>query len=123
MTANPIRWLYEGRGRQWPMAEAEVDSCTWVEGRDNLGSKAGQYDVAFSYKPNGSSNIYHGHFAYPGTAEVMPYRPHEAIPIQYNPHKPSRYTYPGDTSRMEKVEAILVMALFALIAGYLLYAI
>ncbi len=42
--------------------------------------------------------------------------------VQYDPKKPARYHFNGAESNYEKLEAILVMTVFALLAGYVLYA-
>jgi hypothetical protein len=45
----------------------------------------------------------------------------EQLAIQYDPKKPGRYHFSGAESNYEKLEAILVMTVFALLAGYVLY--
>ncbi len=120
MIANPIRQFREARIRKWTDTHATVESSVWVNDHDNLGNDAGHYDVSFMYKAADSEH--HGSFCYPGCPEVSPYRPGESLPILYNRQKPSRYRLPwSDTnSGYEKLEAILVMALFGLAAGYAL---
>jgi hypothetical protein len=46
----------------------------------------------------------------------------ESLPVQYDPRRPQRHRFSGATRNYEKLEAILVMTVFALVAGYVLYA-
>ncbi len=45
----------------------------------------------------------------------------EQLAVQFDPKKPGRYHFSGAGSNYEKLEAILVMTVFALLAGYVLY--
>ncbi|HEY4051465.1 MAG TPA: DUF3592 domain-containing protein [Acidobacteriaceae bacterium] len=121
MVANPIRQIHEARTKNWPTAEATVDSCSWVDGHDNLGNQTGHYDVTFVYKAGTSDEVHRGTFCYPGSKSIVPYCWGETVPIQYNPKKPERYNFSGTDSSYEKLETILVLVLFALTAGYVLY--
>lgn len=120
MVANPIRLFHEARLRRWPITGAQVDTCSWVEATDNLGSKTGHYDVTFRYEAQDGQH--RGRFSCSGSPQVAPYQSGEKIPIQYNPKRPSSNIYSGADTGYEKIEAILVMTLFALIAGYVLYS-
>jgi hypothetical protein len=122
MVANPIREIFEARHRRWLATQGEVDSCIWEESEDNLGGRSGYYTVTFAYKDGSSDQAYHGHFTCSGCVRVKPYRTGERVSVLYNPKRPATYYCFGSDSGYEKVEAILVMVLFALIAGYLLYA-
>jgi hypothetical protein len=98
-----------------------VDSCEWVRLHDHLGGIAGHYQVKFSYLAGDRVN--HGEFCYHGAQHLVPYSAGERLTIQYDPKKPARYHFSGaHTSNYEKLEAILVMTVFALLAGYVLYA-
>ena len=121
MVVNPFRRIHQARIGKWPLAHATVDSCSWIEERDNLGIVSGHYHVSFMYKSEGSVEPHRGCFSYPGCREVAPYSVGESLTIQYNPKKPGRYTFRGADSNYEKLEAILVMALFGLVAGYVLF--
>jgi Protein of unknown function (DUF3592) len=120
MIANPIRRLHEARIRNWPVTQATIDGCSWVSGHDNLGKEAGHYDVSFVYRTDRAQDLHRGSFCYDGCREIAPYRAGEVLPIHYNPKKPARYSLSGASSNYEKIEAIVVMALFGLIAGYVL---
>jgi Protein of unknown function (DUF3592) len=120
MVANPIRKIYEARFRNWPKTQATVDSCSWVSGHDNLGGDSGHYDVFFSYTAGDTAEVHHGSFCYEGCKDAVPYLPGERVPIQYNAKHPAQYNFPGADSNYEKLEAVLVMLLFALIAGFAL---
>jgi hypothetical protein len=105
----------------WPTADATVDSCEWVRYHDHLGGTAGHYQVKFSYTaPDGQLN--HGEFCHEGVQHIAPYRTGERLPVQYDPRKPARHRLNGASPNYEKLEAILVMTVFALLAGYVLYA-
>jgi Protein of unknown function (DUF3592) len=105
----------------WPSTEATVDSCEWVRDHDYLGGVAGHYDVKFSYRAGASERVNHGEFCHLGTQHIAPYFVGEQLSIQYDPKKPSRYHFSGATPNYEKLEAILVMTVFGLLAGYVLY--
>jgi Protein of unknown function (DUF3592) len=121
MVANPIRQIHAARTKNWPTAQATVDSCCWVDEHDNLGNRTGHYDVSFVYKADNSAEVHRGSFCYPGSKSVVPYRWGETVPIQYNPKRPERYNFSGEDSGYEKLEAIVVLVLFALTAAYVLY--
>jgi hypothetical protein len=107
--------------RSWPTTEATVDSCEWVRLHDHLGGIAGHYQVKFSYQAPNQGQVNHGDFCHHGTQHIAPYRVGERIDIQFDPRKPARYHFSGADSSYEKLEAILVMTVFALLAGYVLY--
>lgn len=117
MSANPIRQIHQALTRTWLTTEATVDSCAWA----SHSSFTGHYDVTFSYRPVNSDPV-SGKFCCPGDRQIRPYHPGERIPIRYNPSHPKRFSLAEQEPRFEKLEAILVMALFALVAGFLLYA-
>jgi hypothetical protein len=98
--------------RSWPTTEATVDSCRWVRLHDHLGGIAGHYEVKFTYQAGGQVN--HGEFCHH-------YSVGEQLAIQYDPKKPGRSHFSGSEPNYEKLEAILVMTVFALLAGYVLY--
>jgi Protein of unknown function (DUF3592) len=106
--------------RSWPTTDATVDSCQWVRLHDHLGGIAGHYQVRFTYQAGGQVN--HGDFCHHGAQHIAPYTPGERLAVQYDPKKPARYHFNGADSNYEKLEAILVMTVFALLAGYVLYA-
>jgi hypothetical protein len=106
----------------WPTTEATVDSCQWVRLHDHLGGIAGHYQVKFTYKTGDHGQVSHGEFCHHGSHHIAPYSIGERLTIQYDPKKPARYHYNGAESNYEKLEAILVMTVFALLAGYVLYA-
>jgi hypothetical protein len=103
----------------WPTADATVDSCQWVRLHDHLGGIAGHYQVKFSYLA--ANQVNHGAFCHHGAQHIAPYAVGERLTIQYDPKKPARYHFSGADSNYEKLEAILVMTVFALLAGYMLY--
>jgi Protein of unknown function (DUF3592) len=105
--------------RSWPTTEATVDSCEWVRLHDHLGGFAGHYNVKFTYRVDGHVN--HGDFCHHGAQHIAPYTVGEHLIIQFDPKKPARYHFSGADSNYEKLEAILVMTVFALLAGYMLY--
>ncbi|MGB8535023.1 MAG: DUF3592 domain-containing protein [Acidobacteriaceae bacterium] len=105
--------------RTWPTTYGTVDSCEWVRLHDHLGGIAGHYQIKFTYQMGGQ--IHHGEFCHHSTPHIAPYTVGERLAIQYDPKKPSRYHFSGAGSNYEKLEAILVMTVFALLAGYVLY--
>ena len=102
--------------------EATVDSCEWVEYHEHWGGGAGHYQVKFSYQTDGRGPVLHGEFCKHGTQHLAPYRVGERLQIEYDPKKPTRSHFNGATPNYEKLEAIVVMTVFGLIAGYLLYS-
>jgi Protein of unknown function (DUF3592) len=123
MSSNPIQQVRQVFTRHWATTDATIDSCSWVHDHDYTGVAAGHYDVFFSYRDKvNPDQLHHGRFCRNGSQRIAPYHPGERIPIRYSPKNPDRF-YPVDaTPGYEKIEAILVMTLFALIAGYLLFA-
>jgi hypothetical protein len=107
--------------RSWPTADATVDSCDWVRYHDHLGGTAGHYVVKFTYQGGDRGQVNHGEFCHQGTEHIAPYYVGERLAVQYDPNKPSRYHFSGAGSSYEKLEAILVMTVFGLLAGYVLY--
>jgi hypothetical protein len=105
----------------WSSANATVDSCDWVKSHDHAGEIAGHYQVKFTYKIGAGGEVHHGDFCHSGIRHIVPYRVGETLAIQYDTRKPSHYHYSGATENYEKLEAILVMTVFALLAGYVLY--
>jgi hypothetical protein len=128
MSPNPIRQVHEVFFRSWPITEARVDSCSWVQDHDYMGVDAGHYDVVISYEPAKSGSdltgrmdqLQHGHIRCSGNRQVAPHHPGERIPIRYSSKHPSHFHLADTSPNYEKLETILVMTLFALIAGYLL---
>ncbi len=108
--------------RSWPTADATVDSCDWVRYHDHLGGTAGHYQVTFSYKTADGAKVNHGEFCHQGDQHIAPYKVGERLAVHYDPRKPSRHRFSGASPNYEKLEAILVMTVFALLAGYVLYA-
>jgi hypothetical protein len=108
--------------RSWSTTDATVESCEWVKSHDHAGEIAGHYQVKFSYRVGDSGQVNHGDFCHQGIRHITPYCTGEHLAIQYDPKKPSRYHFSGASSNYEKLEAILVMTVFALLAGYMLYA-
>lgn len=108
--------------RSWPTTDATVDSCEWVRLHDHLGGIGGHYQVNFTYRAGDQGQVNHGKFCHHGLQHIAPYCPGERLPVQYDPRKPARYHCSGAESNYEKLEAILVMTVFALLAGYMLYA-
>ncbi len=108
--------------RSWPTTEGTVNSCQWIQFHDHVGGAAGHYQVKLSYRANGQTEVHHGEFCHQGNKHIAPYSVGEHLDIQYDPQKPSRYHFEGAGSNYEKLEAILVMTGFALLAGYVLYA-
>jgi hypothetical protein len=106
--------------RTWPTTDGTVDSCEWVRLHDHLGGIVGHYQIKFTYRTD-DRQIHHGEFCHHGTPHIAPYTVGECLAIQYDPKKPSRYHFSGAGSNYEKLEAILVMTVFALLAGYVLY--
>jgi len=105
--------------RTWPTTDGTVDSCEWVRLHDHLGGITGHYQIKFTYRTGGQ--MHHGEFCHHGPPHIAPYTVGERLAIQYDPKKPSRYHFNGADSNYEKLEAILVMTVFALLAGYVLY--
>jgi Protein of unknown function (DUF3592) len=103
----------------WSSTDATVDSCEWVRSHDHAGEIAGHYQVKFTYQAGG--DVRQGAFCHQGIRHIMPYTKGERLTIQYDPKKPSRYHFSGAGESFEKLEAILVMTVFALLAGYVLY--
>jgi hypothetical protein len=85
-----------------------------------LGGIGGHYQIKFSYEAGGRRN--QGEFCHHGTQHIAPYTAGEHFDIQFDPKKPQRFHFDGAESNYEKLEAILVVTVFALIAGYFLYA-
>jgi uncharacterized protein YhdP len=98
-----------------------VDSCDWVRYHDHPGGGAGHYQVKFTYKAGDGGQVNHGEFCYQGSQHIAPYRVGEQLAIEYDPKKPARYHFDGAAPNYEKLEAILVMTVFGLLAGYVLY--
>jgi len=109
-------------GRSWPTTDATVVSCDWVKSHDHEGEIAGHYQIKFTYRPAVSGEACHGEFCHQGIRHILPYSVGERLVIQYDPAKPSRYHYSGAAANYEKLEAIVVVTAFALLAGYFLYA-
>ena len=65
--------------------------------------------------------VNHGEFCHQGVQHIAPYSVGERLAIQYDPKKPARYHFSGAAPDYQKLEAILVMTVFALLAGYVLY--
>ena len=107
--------------RSWPTTDATVDSCEWVRLHDHLGGIGGHYQVKFTYQVGDQGQVNYGKFCHQGVQHIVPYCPGERLAIQYDPKKPARYHYSGAEPTYEKLEAILVMTVFALLAGYMLY--
>jgi hypothetical protein len=105
--------------RTWPTTDGTVVSCEWVRLHDHLGGIAGHYQIKFTYQTDGQ--LHSGEFCHHGTPHIAPYTVGERLAIQYDPKKPARYHFSGAGSNYEKLEAILVMTVFALLAGYVLY--
>jgi hypothetical protein len=108
--------------QSWPTADAIVDSCEWLRRHDHLGGVVGHYQIKFTYRTGEDAQVNHGEFCHHGTQHIAPYHVGEHLGIQYDPKKPARYYFSGAPSNYEKLEAILVMTVFALLAGYVLYA-
>jgi hypothetical protein len=106
--------------RSWPSAEARVDSCQWLRLHNHLGGVGGHYQIKFTYLAGGEEN--HGEFCHDGSQKVPPYMMGERFSIQFDPKRPKRYHVNGAERSYEKLEAIVVVTVFALIAGYFLYA-
>jgi hypothetical protein len=107
--------------RSWPTADATVESCEWVKDHDHLGGSVGHYQVKFTYQASDLGQANRGEFCHHGTQHIAPYYVGEHLAIQYDPKKTTRYHFSGAPSNYEKLEAILVMTVFALLAGYVLY--
>ena len=107
--------------RSWPTTDATVDSCEWVRYHDHLGGNAGHYQIRFTYKAGDGRQVNQGEFCHQGVQHIAPYSVGERLSIQYDPKKPVRHHFSGATPNYEKLEAILVMTVFGLLAGYVLY--
>src|SRR5271155_2151789 len=107
-------------GRSWSATNATVDSCEWVKSHDHAGEIAGHYQIKFTYELE-KGQVNHGEFCHQGIRHINPYAVGERLPIHYDVKKPSRYHFSGASADYEKLEAILVMTVFALVAGYVLY--
>jgi hypothetical protein len=108
--------------RSWSTTDATVDSCEWVRSNDHAGEIAGHYQVKFTYRAGESGQVNHGEFCHQGIRHIAPYAAGERLAIQFDPRKPARCHFSGAAPNYEKLEAILVMTVFALLAGYVLYA-
>jgi hypothetical protein len=105
----------------WPTTDATVDSCEWVRYHDHLGGGAGHYQVKFTYQAGDGGQVNHGEFCHQGAQHIAPYCVGEHLTIQDDPTHPARYHFSGAAHDYQKLEAILVMTVFALLAGYVLY--
>ena len=108
--------------RSWLTADATVEACEWVRDHNHLGGTAGHYQVSFSYKASDAGELNQGEFCHQGAQHIAPYRVGERLAVQYDPRRPARHRFSGASPNYEKLEAILVMTVFALLAGYVLYA-
>ena len=108
--------------RGWASTDATVESCKWVRYHDHLGGLAGHYQIHFNYQAAEGGPLQHGEFCHQGSQHIAPYSVGEHLAIQYDPKKPARHYFSGAAPNYEKLEAILVMTVFALLAGYVLYA-
>ena len=118
---NSLRWKFT-HGRSWLTTDATVDSCEWT--KSHAAEIGGHYQVKFSYQAGESTEIKQGEFRHQGNRHIVPYFIGEHLAVQYDPKKPSRYHFSGaDDPNYEKLEAILVATVFALLAGYFLYAV
>ena len=116
-----LRWKLTHTS-SWKNAQATVDSCEWVKSHEHAGEISGHYQVKFTYPTGDSGETNHGDFCHHGIRHIVPYSVGERLPIQFDPKKPSRYHYSGADANYEKLEAILAVMGFALLAGYFLYA-
>ena len=82
----------------------------------------GHYRVKFTYQTGQQGQLNRGEFCHHGTQHIAPYHVGEHLSVQYDPKKPARFHFSGASSSYEKLEAILVMTVFGLLAGYVLYA-
>ena len=133
MSPKPIRKFQQAFLRSWLEAEATVEACSWVHDHDYTGVNAGHYDVAISYPladpdtvnapVNPTEKLHRGQFCHSGSRQIAPYHPGEQIAIRYNSKNPSHFHLTNASPNYEKLETILVMTLFALIAGYLLFTV
>ena len=115
-----LRWKFSS-ARSWPITDATVNSCDWIGSQEHAGEIAGHYQVKFTYQTDSGRNN-EGEFCHEGIRHIVPYSVGEHLKIQYDPKKPSRYHFSGAEDNYEKLEAILVVTAFALLAGYFLYA-
>jgi len=120
MTMANLLWKLTP-SHSWPTTDATVESCDWVRYHDHLGGNAGHYQVRFTYQAGDGRQVNPGEFCHPGVQHIAPYCVGERITIQYDPKKPARYHFSGAAPDYQKLEAILVMTVFALLAGYVLY--
>lgn len=102
-------------------ADATVESCEWVRSHDHAGEIAGHYQVKFTYRVGQNGQVNHGEFCHQGTRKSVPYTAGQRLTIEYDPKSPAHYHFSGASANYEKLEAILVMTVFALLAGYVLY--
>jgi hypothetical protein len=109
-------------GRSWANTNGAVDSCDWIPAGEHAGECAGHYQVKFHYQAGPASDVSHGEFCHEGIRHIAPYAIGERLAIQYDPKRPSRYHFSGASANYEKLEAIVVVTVFALLAGYFLYA-
>ncbi len=116
-----LRWKLTN-ARSWSTTDATVDACDWIKSHDHAGEIAGHYQVRFTYRSGQNGEVNHGEFCHHGIRHIVPYSVGERLTIEYDPKKPSRYHFSGASANFEKLEAILVMTVFALLAGYFLYA-
>jgi hypothetical protein len=107
--------------RSWPTTDAVVESCEWVRYHDHLGGNSGHYVVKFNYQAGDRRETHAGEFCHQGTEHIAPYYAGEHLAMQYDPNRPSRYHFSGASSNYEKLEAIVVITGFALLAIYALY--
>jgi hypothetical protein len=107
--------------RSWPTTDAIVESCEWVRYHDHLGGNSGHYVIKFNYQAGDRREMHAGEFCHQGTEHIAPYFAGEHLAMQYDPSRPSRYHFSGASSNYEKLEAILVISGFALLAVYALY--
>jgi hypothetical protein len=118
---NSLIWKMT-HSRSWAPTDATVESCQWVRYHDHLGGLAGHYRVDFSYQPADGGQVQHGEFCHEGSPHIAPYAVGEKLRIQYDPRKPARHYFSGAVKSYETLEAIVAVGLFALLAGYFLYA-
>jgi hypothetical protein len=88
---------------------------------DHLGGTSGHYQVKFTYQVGDHGQVNHGEFCHPGVQHIAPYRVGERLAVQYDPKRPARHHFSGAAPNYEKLEAIVVVTVFALLAGYVLY--
>jgi hypothetical protein len=120
MTMANLLWKLTS-ARSWPTTDATVDSCEWMRYHDHLGGTSGHYQVKFTYQVGDHGQVNHGEFCHPGVQHIAPYRVGERLAVQYDPKRPARHHFSGAAPNYEKLEAIVVVTVFALLAGYVLY--